>query len=56
MPPKKPAAKKPAAKKPAAKPELVFKDGYWWIEKGTMRLNVGRSKRYAEQYLAEISQ
>lgn len=43
-----------AAKKTASKPapELVFENGYWWIVSGSKRLNVGRSKRYAEQYLS----
>jgi hypothetical protein len=48
---KKPAAKKPAAKKPVAAPVLVFDEGYWWIVKGSTRVNVGRSERYAQTLL-----
>lgn len=51
---KKPAAKKPAAKKPAAAPVLVFDEGYWWIVSGTVRVNVGRSERYAKKYFADM--
>lgn len=40
--------KKPAAKKAKAVPELVFEDGFYWIIKGTTRVNVGRSERYAQ--------
>ena len=44
--------KKPAAKKQAAaKPELVYEEGYWWIVKGTTRVNVGRNERYASTLL-----
>jgi hypothetical protein len=43
-------AKKKAAK---AQPELVYEEGFWWIVSGTKRLNAGRSKRYAEDMLAE---
>ncbi len=44
-----------AVKKPAApKPVLVFDQGYWWIVSGTKRLNVGRSKTYANKMLREL--
>jgi hypothetical protein len=43
-------AKKKAAK---AEPELVFEEGFWWIVSGTKRLNVGRNKKYAEQYMTD---
>jgi len=45
------ATKKPARKK--AEPELVYDEGYWWIVEGSKRTNVGRSKRYAENLMAE---
>jgi hypothetical protein len=45
--------KAPTKTKAKAVPELVFEDGYYWIIKGTTRLNVGRNQRYAEKMLAE---
>lgn len=36
-------------------PELVWDEGYWWIVSGTVRTNVGRSRRYAEKMLSEHS-
>jgi len=44
--------KAPAKKQAKAEPELVYEEGYWWIVKGTTRVNVGRSKRYADTLLA----
>lgn len=51
---KKAPAKKKTAAKAKAVPELVYDEGYWWIVKGTTRVNVGRSERYAQQQLAEF--
>jgi len=46
--------KKPAAKKQAkANPELVFEDGKYWVISGTKRLDVGRSRTYAEKFMAD---
>ena len=47
--------KAPAKTKAKAVPELVFEEGYWWIVKGTTRVNVGRSKRYAEAQLEVLA-
>ena len=47
--------KKPATAKRTAKatPELVYEEGYWWIVKGNVRVNAGRSERYARNLMAE---
>ncbi len=45
------AEKKPAAKN--SEPELVYDEGYWWIVKGTKRLNAGRSERYAQKLMED---
>jgi hypothetical protein len=50
---KSPAKRKPAAAK--AVPELVEEEGYFWMVKGTTRVNLGRSKRYAESQFAEMT-
>jgi hypothetical protein len=47
------AGKRKQPTKAKAVPELVFEDGYYWIIKGTTRLNVGRNLKYAEKYMAE---
>ena len=47
--------KAPAKTKAKAEPELRFEDGYWYIIKGTTRLNVGRNERYAQQELAKLN-
>jgi hypothetical protein len=49
--------KKTASKTAAAKavPELVEEEGYFWMVKGTTRVNLGRSKRYAENQFAEMT-
>ena len=47
--------KKAAAKKAKAVPELVHEDGYWWVVKGTTRVNVGRNERYAQEKFAEMT-
>jgi hypothetical protein len=55
---KKTTAKKAPAKKPAAPkvaPELVLEDGQWYIVSGNKRLDVGRSERYAQKMLNELS-
>lgn len=36
-----------------AEPVLVYEDGYYWIHDGKKKINVGRSKRYAEGELAK---
>jgi hypothetical protein len=46
------AAKKPAAPKVA--PVLEEQDGQWYIVSGTKRLDVGRNKRRAQQYLDDL--
>ena len=46
-------AKKPAPKK--VPPELVEENGQFYIVSGTKRLDVGRSKRYAEKMLADLN-
>ncbi len=33
--------------------DLEFEDGYWWIVSGTKKVNVGRSRRYAENMLEQ---
>ena len=45
--------KAPAKKTAKAEPELVYEEGFWWIVSGTVRVNAGRSKRYAENMLAD---
>lgn len=47
--------KAPAKKKAAAVPELIHEEGYWWIVKGTTRVNVGRNERYARAQMAEMN-
>ena len=47
--------KAPAKTKAKAVPELVFEEGYWYIVKGTTRLNVGRNERYAQAELAKMT-
>lgn len=47
--------RKAPAKKAKAAPELIHEEGYWWIVKGTTRVNVGRNERYAQKQLAEMT-
>jgi hypothetical protein len=47
--------KAPAKTKAKAVPTLVFEEGFWWIVKGTTRLNAGRNRRYAENMLADMN-
>ena len=47
--------KAPAKKKAKAVPELMYEDGYWWIVKGTTRVNVGRNERYARAQMEEMT-
>jgi len=44
--------RKTPAKKQA---ELVFEDGQWFLVQGNKKLDVGRSRRYAEKMLAEAN-
>jgi len=46
--------RKAPAKAKTTKPELVFDEGHYWIVQGTKRLDVGRSKRFAEKMLADL--
>ena len=49
------AGKRKAPAKPKkTEPELVFENGQYWIVQGTKRLDVGRSKRFAEKMLADL--
>ena len=45
--------KAPVKKQAKAEPELVYEEGYWWIVKGNVRVNAGRSERYARNLMAE---
>lgn len=47
------AAKKKVAKKVEPAPSLVFEGGQYYIVKGKSKIDVGRSRRYAERMLAE---
>ena len=52
------AAKKAAAKKKTTAkvaPELVHEEGYWWMVKGTTRVNLGRNERYARAQMEEMT-
>ena len=53
---KKAPAKKKTATRAKAVPELVHEEGYWWIVKGTTRVNVGRNERYARAQMEEMGQ
>jgi hypothetical protein len=56
---KKTAEKKAPARKPAAPkvpPALEEVDGQWYIVSGNKRLDVGRSERYAQKMLAELTE
>lgn len=43
-----------AAKK-KADPVLVFEDGHYWIVIGKKKIDAGRSRRYAENLLAQYA-
>lgn len=51
------AGKRKAPAKTTAKavPELVFEEGYWWMVKGTTRVNLGRNERYARGQMEEMT-
>lgn len=53
---KKTPAKKTPAKKAAPKvaPELVEEDGQFYIVDGNKRLDVGRSRAYAQKYFDDL--
>lgn len=51
--PRKTATAEKTTTKKTTAPELVYDEGYWWIVKGTKRLNAGRSERYARNLMAE---
>ena len=34
-------------------PTLLWEDGFWWLVTGSKKENVGRSRRYAENVLAQ---
>jgi len=52
--PAKKQARKPAA--PKVPPALEEVDGQWYIVSGNKRLDVGRSERYAQKMLAELTE
>jgi hypothetical protein len=47
--------KAPAKTEKKQQSELLFEDGYYWIVNGNKRLNVGRSHRYAQQMLTDLT-